>query len=150
MLSRLCGAGPPWDAIDWPPHVHLALFVHRVDGLVPGVYAYLRDDSVLDVWRSAMRPEFLWERMSDDRLFLLLPHDVTWVAARVSCDQDIAGAGFFSLGMIATSPDGTASHTAPLPPTVNVEIVAVTIEPAGGSPSGQPTSQPILAGKIAS
>jgi hypothetical protein len=101
MLSRLAGTGPPWDAIDWPPHVHLALFVHRVDGLVPGVYAYLRNDSVLDVWRSAMRPEFLWERVSDDRLFLLLPHDVTWAAARVSCDQDIAGAGFFSLGMIA-------------------------------------------------
>jgi SagB-type dehydrogenase family enzyme len=101
MLSRLCGTGPPWDAIDWPPHVHLAVFVHRVDGLAPGVYAYLRDDSVLDKWRSAMRPEFLWEHMSDDRLFLLLPHDVTWAAARVSCDQDIAGAGFFSLGMIA-------------------------------------------------
>ena len=101
MLSRLCPAGPPWDAIDWPPHVHLAVFVHRVEGLVPGVYAYLRDDSVLDVWRSAMRPEFLWERVSNDRLFLLLPHDVTWAAARVSCDQDIAGAGFFSLGMIA-------------------------------------------------
>jgi nitroreductase len=101
MLSRLAGTGPPWDAIDWPPHVHLALFVHRVDGLVPGVYAYLRNDFVLDVWRSAMRPEFLWERVSDDRLFLLLPHDVTWAAARVSCDQDIAGAGFFSLGMIA-------------------------------------------------
>jgi SagB-type dehydrogenase family enzyme len=101
MLSKLCGTGPPWDAIDWPPHVHLAVFVHRVEGLTPGVYAYLRDDSVLDVWRSAMRPEFLWERASDDRLFLLLPHDVTWAAARVSCDQDIAGAGFFSLGMIA-------------------------------------------------
>jgi hypothetical protein len=48
-----------------------------------------------------MRPEFLWEQVSNDRLFLLLPLDVTWAATRVSCDQDIAGAGFFSLGMIA-------------------------------------------------
>jgi hypothetical protein len=101
MLSRLCGAGPPWDAIDWPPCVHLALFVHRVEGLTPGVYAYLRDGSALEVWRTAMRPEFLWEQVSNDRLFLLLPLDVTWAATRVSCDQDIAGAGFFSLGMIA-------------------------------------------------
>ena len=54
-----------------------------------------------------------------------------------------------SLGMLATSPDGTASHTAPLPPTVNVDLVAVTIEQAGGSPTGQPLGQPILAGKIA-
>ena len=34
-------------------------------------------------------------------LFLLLPTDVTWAANRVSCDQDIAADGFFSLGMIA-------------------------------------------------
>ena len=59
------------------------------------------------------------------------------------------GGNPISLGMIATSPDGTASHTAPLPPTVNVEIVAVTIEQAGGSPTGQPLGQPVLAGKIA-
>jgi len=36
-----------------------------------------------------------------NRLFLLIPTDVTWVASRVSCDQDIAADGFFSLGMIA-------------------------------------------------
>jgi hypothetical protein len=47
-----------------------------------------------------MRKEFLWEQVSD-RLFLLLPTDVTWVGNRVSCDQEIAGDGFFSLGMIA-------------------------------------------------
>ena len=53
-----------------------------------------------------MRPEFLWERRTTRtirtaRLFLLLPIDVKWVANRVSCDQDIAADGFFSLGMIA-------------------------------------------------
>jgi nitroreductase len=32
---------------------------------------------------------------------LLLPFDMTWPANRVSCDQDIAGDGYFSLGMIA-------------------------------------------------
>jgi SagB-type dehydrogenase family enzyme len=100
MLGRLQPCGAPWDAIDWAPHVHLAIFVHRVDGVTPGVYAYLRDTSVDDEWRAAMRQEFLWEQVSD-RLFLLLPADVTWVGNRVSCDQDIAGDGFFSLGMIA-------------------------------------------------
>jgi SagB-type dehydrogenase family enzyme len=100
MLSRLQPYGSPWDAIDWAPHVHLAVFVHRVDGLTPGVYAYLRDASAGDEWRRVMRQEFLWEELSD-RLFLLLPADVTWVGNRVSCDQEIAGDGFFSLGMIA-------------------------------------------------
>ena len=107
MLGRTRPAGPPWDAIDWPPQVHLLLFVHRVDGLTPGVYAYLRDPAVLPEWRTAMRAEFLWEPVkpndSNDSngLYLLLPFDVTWVANRVSCDQDIAADGFFSLGMVA-------------------------------------------------
>ena len=99
MLARLQPVSVPWDAIDWEPQVHLVLFVHRVDGLTPGVYAYVRDVSVRDEWRAAMRPEFLWERVDD--LDLLVPTDVSWAANRVSCDQDIAGDGFFSLGMIA-------------------------------------------------
>jgi SagB-type dehydrogenase family enzyme len=113
MLARVQPCAPPWDAIDWPPHVHLVVFVHRVAGLTPGVYAYLRAASALDEWRQAMRPEFLWERISKNDpndpndsndpngLYLLFPSDVIWPATRVSCDQDIAGDGFFSLGMIA-------------------------------------------------
>jgi SagB-type dehydrogenase family enzyme len=100
MLQKLHPAALPFDAVDWPPHVHLALFVHRVEGLVPGLYAYLRDAVVRDEWQSVLRPEFLWEQV-DSSLFLLLPTDVTWVANRVSCDQEIAADGFFSLGMIA-------------------------------------------------
>jgi len=100
MLARLRPGAPPWDAIDWPPHVHLVLFIHRVEGMTPGVYAYLRDSAVLDEWRAVMRPEFLWESAADG-LFLLFPSDVMWTANRLSCDQDIAADGFFSLGMIA-------------------------------------------------
>ncbi len=100
MLAKLQPAAPPFDAFDWPPHVHLALFVHRVDGLVPGVYAYLRDGAVLDEWRPMMRAQFLWEPVAE-HLYLLLPIDVMWAANRVSCDQDIASDGYFSLGMIA-------------------------------------------------
>jgi SagB-type dehydrogenase family enzyme len=100
MLARLRPCAPPWDAIDWPPQVHLILFVHRVEGMSPGVYAYLRDPAVLDEWRAAMRPEFPWEPV-EDGLFLLFPSDVTFTANRVSCDQEIAADGFFSLGMIA-------------------------------------------------
>ena len=100
MLRRLLPGAPPWDAIDWPPHVHLILFVHRVDGVTPGIYAYLRDRAVLDEWRMAMRPDFLWEPVND-LLFLLAPIDVKLAANRLSCDQDIAADGFFSLGMLA-------------------------------------------------
>jgi SagB-type dehydrogenase family enzyme len=111
MLARLRPGAPPWDAIDCLPQVHLVLFVHRVEGMTPGVYAYLRDPAVLDEWRAAMRTEFLWERQnppsphgfgeSGCHLYLLVPADVAFTANRLSCDQDIAADGFFSLGMIA-------------------------------------------------
>jgi SagB-type dehydrogenase family enzyme len=100
MLRRLQPGTPPWDAIDWPPLVHLALFVHRVADLVPGIYAYLRDAAVLNEWRGSMRTEFLWEQV-EDSLFLLVPIDCRRTANRVSCDQEIAEDGFFSLGMLA-------------------------------------------------
>lgn len=100
MLRRLEPPAPPFDAIDWPPQVHLALFIHRVDGLVPGLYAWLRDDTTAADWRRAMRADFMWEAV-EDRLFLLVPTDVRFAGNRLSCDQDIAGDGFFSLGMLA-------------------------------------------------
>jgi SagB-type dehydrogenase family enzyme len=99
MLRRVRPGAPPWDAAGGRPAVHLILFVHRVDGLVPGIYAFMRDSSAEAELRAAMRPEFLWEPIADLRL--LVPTDVTWVASRLSCDQDIAGEGFFSLGMLA-------------------------------------------------
>ena len=102
MLARLQPDGAPWDTIDWAPHVHLAMFVHRVEGVTPGIYAYLRDASVRDEWKRAMRDDFLWEQPEEGvPLYLLVPIDCRSIANRVSCDQEIAADGFFSLGMVA-------------------------------------------------
>ena len=46
----------------WPVSVHLGLFVHRVDGLDPGLYALVREPTAHDELRDAMRSEFLWEQ----------------------------------------------------------------------------------------
>jgi hypothetical protein len=105
MLDRLNPSTPPWDAIHWPPHVHLVLFIHRVEDLTPGIYAYLRDPVVLPEWKAAMRPEFMWEPVSTQTgeptsLFMLVPIDARRIANRVSCDQDIAEDGFLGLAMI--------------------------------------------------
>ena len=100
MLARLRPGAPPWDVIDWPPHVHLVLFVHRVENLTPGIYAYLRDPAAGDEWKAAMRSEFLWEQ-THEGLFLLVPIDAGRIANRLSCDQDIAEDGFFGLAMLA-------------------------------------------------
>ena len=43
MMRRLLpDAGVPFDALATEPRVHLALFVHRVNGLEPGIYALVR------------------------------------------------------------------------------------------------------------
>lgn len=109
MLGRLVptadGQSVPWDAIAWRPRIHLGLFVHRVEGLPPGLYTLARDPAKVDTLRQVMRPNFLWQRpVACPRglpLYLLEEGDVRALAARVSCGQAIAGDGAFSLGMIA-------------------------------------------------
>jgi nitroreductase len=103
ILSRaMPAAGPPWDALWWDPRIHLALFVHRVDGVEPGLYFLVRNGRAAKALKDAMTRDFLWERPTDRLpLFLLARGDCRRLAERVSCDQEIAADGFFSLGMIA-------------------------------------------------
>ncbi|HIF41922.1 MAG TPA: SagB/ThcOx family dehydrogenase [Planctomycetes bacterium] len=95
----------PFDTLPWSPRLHLAIFVHRVEGLEPGLYWLQRDEARKDALRAACRPEFLWARPadcpSDLPLSLLFPSDLKQTASQVSCNQDIAADGAFSLGMIA-------------------------------------------------
>ena len=111
MLSGvLPDARTPWNSVWWTPRVHLAIFVHRVDQLPAGLYLLLRDPQALDRLRAACRPEFLWE-LADEELPLrcLARGDARSLSARLSCDQDIAADGFFSLGMLADF--DTSLHT---------------------------------------
>jgi nitroreductase len=103
MLSQvLPGASAPCRSSWWAPRVHLAIFVHRVESVAPGLYVLLRDPHVLDRLRAACRSDLLWEAADDELpLWLLARGDPRALAARLSCDQDIAADGFFSLGMLA-------------------------------------------------
>lgn len=103
MLSRVMPRrAPPWDALWWDARIHLAIFVHRVDGVAPGLYLLARNASALDRLRAACGRERLWTRASDTLpLYALVLGDCRPLARRLSCDQDIAADGFFSLGMIA-------------------------------------------------
>ena len=112
LLSRVMpGPHPPWDALWWDARIHFLLFVHRVDGVPPGLYCLVRDADALPRLRAACGREFLWERTSDDLpLFLLARGDCRALARRLSCDQEIAADGFFSLGMIADFDAGLPDH----------------------------------------
>jgi hypothetical protein len=96
------GNHAPWDALWWDARIHLLLFVHRVDGIQSGMYLLARDPSAGDRLRAACGREFLWEHVGEALpLFALARGDVRRLAQRLSCDQEIAGDGFFSLGMLA-------------------------------------------------
>jgi SagB-type dehydrogenase family enzyme len=110
LASVRPGANSPWNCVWWTPRVHLAIFVHRVEGLPPGVYLLMRDPQALDRLRAACRAEFLWETADEELpLQCLARGDARALAARLSCNQDIAADGFFSLGMLADFEDGLAT-----------------------------------------
>jgi SagB-type dehydrogenase family enzyme len=107
MLDRLLPrpAVPPWDVLAWPPQLHLGFFVHRVNGFAPGLYLLERDPAIHDRLRNALKQTFLWERQPDCpehlQLYCLMRGDLRRTAQIVSCHQEIAADGAFSLGMIA-------------------------------------------------
>ena len=95
----------PWDTLPWDPAIHLLLFVHRVEGLTPGVYVLVRDPARLSLLKDAMNQHLEWVLPpgcpKDLPLYGILEGDAQRVAAQVSCHQDIAGDSAFSLGMLA-------------------------------------------------
>ncbi len=97
----------PWDSLPWVPAIHLALFVHRIDGLPPGIYMLLRnnDPALKTVFQQAMHEQFAWTVPEPCPvslpLYLLESGNAQRIAMQVSCHQDIAGDSAFSLGMIA-------------------------------------------------
>ena len=97
--------GIPFSTLPWTPHIHLALLVHRVDDLPSGLYVLVRDASQ----RSALEESFTnvdqWQHPVECppqlELYCLAETDAQHAAQQVSCFQDIASDGCFSLGMIA-------------------------------------------------
>jgi SagB-type dehydrogenase family enzyme len=107
MLERLLPRErtPPWDVLPWTPLIHPMLLVHRVQNLTPGLYAAPRDAATTDRLRTAMDPGFLWQRPPACphglALYLLKEGDALSVAQTISCHQEIAADGVFTLGMLA-------------------------------------------------
>jgi SagB-type dehydrogenase family enzyme len=107
MLDRLLprAAVAPWDVLSWTPHLHCGIFVHRVDGLESGLYFFLRNPASKEKVRAALDPTFVFQQPEGCPehlpLFRLVSGDFRKQAQVISCQQKIAGAGAFSLGMIA-------------------------------------------------
>jgi SagB-type dehydrogenase family enzyme len=95
----------PFATLPWRPRVDLLLFVHRVEGVLPGLYILLRDPGRKESLRGLMAPGFAWRPTegspSSLPLFLLEAGDARRVAAQTSCGQAIAADGVFAAAMLA-------------------------------------------------
>ena len=99
----------PFSTLPWRPHLHLAIFVHRVDDLPTGLYCLVRDRSQKTALEGALTQAGRWRRPlgcpDELELYCLIEADARQAAQEVSCFQDIASEGYFSLGMIAEYED---------------------------------------------
>jgi SagB-type dehydrogenase family enzyme len=98
-------ARPPWTAWPYAPRLHPLLFVHRVEGMTPGLYALPRSEDAHSRLRRALRPDFDWRHVegAPDHLplFHLLPTDSRGVIRTASCHQAIAGDSCLAVAMLA-------------------------------------------------
>ncbi len=95
---------PPFDCWPWTPRVHLLLFVHRVIGLAPGLYLFLRNSTgtlSLPEHISETTMESVKTAPSHFSLFLLDTGNYERVASTISCHQDIAADCVVSFGMLS-------------------------------------------------
>jgi len=97
----------PWDTIPWNPTIHLALFVHRIDGLPSGMYWLNRNPHgrPMKDFQSGMHEQFVWT-IPDNcpeslPLYCLEEGDAKNLAMQLSCGQEIAKDSAFTLGMVA-------------------------------------------------
>ncbi|MDA7848021.1 nitroreductase family protein [Sulfurospirillum sp.] len=91
--------------------VNLVIFVHNVEGLKSGLYIFIRAKKYLIDLKSSLREDFLWEEASED-LYALTYGDFRVMAQKISCNQNIASDGAFSLGMLSPFADEIIEHGA--------------------------------------
>ena len=85
------------------PSVNLVLFIHNVEGLDSGIYILVRNIFHKHSLMSQFKDEFLWQdiNLNEGKLYLLRKGDYKVLSKTISCNQDIASHGAFSIGMLA-------------------------------------------------
>ena len=107
---------PPWDCIPWQATTHLLLFVHRIQGLKPGLYLLARRaDAVAELKQVMASDKFDWHSVEDCPehipLYHLVDANCQKASAALSCQQRIASDGVFSVSMLAEF-DATLAESA--------------------------------------
>ena len=95
---------PPFDCWPAPPRIHVLVFLHRVNGVSPGLLFFSRQSAVVEGIRPLMRADFAWTREQCPehlQLYRLFTGDCRQLATTVACHQQIAGDSVLSVGMLA-------------------------------------------------
>lgn len=105
LASTLPQERAPWTIWRFAPKIHPILFVHRVEGIEPGLYALPRGAEALAALRQALDPDFVWAPTpgapENLPLYLLKAGDARGAARRLFCNQAIASDCCFGMAMLA-------------------------------------------------
>jgi SagB-type dehydrogenase family enzyme len=103
LAATLPGSETLLAPLPWSAAVTLVLFVHRVEGVEPGLYVLQRDRQVFERLRAASSETFDWAPVDLDGLplFRLRANVVEREATKLACLQAISGKGCFAVAMIA-------------------------------------------------
>jgi hypothetical protein len=107
MLDRTLAVpgAVPFSTLPWSSQLHLALMVHRVDDVPPGLYLLVRDPAQTAALEQALTQADPWHKPPGCPpqlpLYCLIERDTRAAARQISCQQDIASDGCFSLAMLA-------------------------------------------------
>ena len=91
---------------------HLCLMVNRVTEYEPGLYILVRNERDLQDLQEQMHDDFLWEKTQLENLYILEKRDLMMASKSISCSQDIASDGAFSLGMLCNFSEQLQAHGA--------------------------------------
>ncbi|MEN8801665.1 MAG: SagB/ThcOx family dehydrogenase [Thiogranum sp.] len=95
----------PFSTLPWKSYIHLALFVHRVDDIPQGLYLLVRDPAQTKALQQALTQANPWQKPpgcpQQLPLYCLIETETQAAARQISCHQDIASDGCFSLAMLA-------------------------------------------------
>ena len=120
MLSTLVPALTPtlWTAFPHQPRVHPVIYLHRIEGLEPGLTVLVRNRTHESALRAAFSRAEQWEKPPGCPdalpLYRLITADAREAGRMLHCHQDIAADGALVTSMIACFDDEFASFGAPV------------------------------------
>lgn len=91
---------------------HLVMMIHQVENYESGLYILVRNPRDTQALKEAMDSDFVWDTTDFEELFLLKKGDFRAESKAISCSQEIASDGAFSLGMLCNFSQQLADHGA--------------------------------------